>query len=51
MSIKHTYIGEFTILKDEEIVLLTQSLELDDKIRVKVFHDVNMRLISVVVRW
>jgi hypothetical protein len=44
---EHTYIGKFTILEDEKIVLLTQSLELDDEIMVKVLYDVNVRLVNI----
>lgn len=45
---ERTDIGKFAILEDKKIVFLTQSLELDNEIMVKVLHDVDVRLNS---RW
>jgi len=41
---EHTNVGKFTVLEDEKVVLLTQSLKLDDEILIKVLYDVNVRL-------
>ena len=39
-----TYVGEFSILKDEEIMLLGKSLKLLDERRLKVFDHIDVSL-------
>ena len=42
-----TYVSEFSILKDEEIMLLGKSLKLLDERRLKVFDNIHMSLHEV----
>ena len=42
---ERTDVGKLAILENKKIVLLTQSLKLDNEIMVKVLHNVNMCLI------
>ena len=42
-----TYVGEFSILEDEEIMLLGKGLKLLDERRLKVFDNINVSLHGV----